>query len=119
MTESTDESLAKALGWKGNGIEGEPTHWCAPVTQEGCTGELPRWTQSFDACLRDIVPVLDARGIGTTITLLPGGFAIVQMFDRNADRNHEEPDYIVDIGPKPLLAAFCEAALGALEASND
>ena len=113
MSEGTDGSLAKALG-KATQRDIDGGVW---VTAGGGYGF--RFTESFDACLRDIVPVLDARGIGTTITLLPGGFAIVQMFDRNADRNHEEPDYIVDIGPKPLLAAFCEAALGALEASND
>ena len=105
---STDESLAKALGWTHSG----GIVWESP---DGPRLMVPNWSTSFDACLRDIVPVLRARG----------------MYWRIDTMCNDMKTYVATVGLwSPLgsewealnvvpAAAFCEAALKALGASSD
>lgn len=72
------------------------------------------WEHSFDACLRDIVPVLRARGweLSMWTNYRTGLWGVAFLSTKFPGHNPKAEDV-------SLPAAFCSAALRALEATEN
>ncbi len=75
---------------------------------------LPNWREDMNACLRDIVPVLEARNLAWMIAHGgTGGRYSCAVYPRGDD-----PGEMITAFGETVSAAFCEAAIEALEATN-